>query len=135
VLGGWGSLLDVGIDPLKANMDTNVYGAYFATVHFAPLLLKSSYEKKSLVFLSSSFGSLNLADEIYESHVKLFGTQGHDPSAMYNVSKTALNRLGKELDQVLRPQGLPILLLHPGLVRTDMNAPGTLEVKESVEGM
>jgi NADP-dependent 3-hydroxy acid dehydrogenase YdfG len=89
VLSGWGSLLEAGIDGLKDNMDINVYGAYYTALYFTPLLLKSKYEKKSLVFLSSNFASLTLADEIYASHVKLFGTPGHDPTALYNISKVS----------------------------------------------
>lgn len=52
-----------------------------------------------------------------------------------NINKTALNRLGKELDTVLARQGLPVLLVHPGLVKTDMNAYGDIEVPESATGM
>jgi NAD(P)-dependent dehydrogenase (short-subunit alcohol dehydrogenase family) len=135
VLDGWGSVLEAGIKGLESNMQTNVYGAYYTAQSFTPLLLKSTYAKKSLVFLSSSFGSLELATATFESHIVLFGTKDHEPTALYNISKTALNRLGKELDTVFRPQGLPILLVHPGLVRTDMNGPGTIEADESVAGM
>jgi NAD(P)-dependent dehydrogenase (short-subunit alcohol dehydrogenase family) len=83
VLSGWGNPLEVGISALKQNIDTNLYGAYFTAVHFAPLLLKSNYKHKALVFLSSSFGSLALADEIKASH----GVPEYDPSALYNISK------------------------------------------------
>lgn len=90
VLSGWGSPLEAGIDGLKSNIETNVYGAYHTAVHFAPLLLKSSYKNKALVFLSSSFASLALADEILQSHAVTFGTVGYDPTALYNVSKVCL---------------------------------------------
>jgi NAD(P)-dependent dehydrogenase (short-subunit alcohol dehydrogenase family) len=83
VLAGWGNPLEVGFNALKQNIDTNLYGPYFTAVQFAPLLLKSTYKNKALVFLSSSFGSLGLADEIKASH----GVPGYDPSALYNVSK------------------------------------------------
>lgn len=52
-----------------------------------------------------------------------------------NTKQTALNRLGKELDTVLARQGLPVLLVHPGLVKTDMNAYGNIEVPESATGV
>ncbi|PTB43756.1 hypothetical protein M441DRAFT_24047 [Trichoderma asperellum CBS 433.97] len=134
VLSGFGNLLDVGAQPLIENMTTNVYGAYHVAVAFVPLLLKSKYERKSLVFLSSSFASMQLADEITAVHEEAFG-KGFDATALYNVSKTALNRLGKELDTVLARQGLPVLLVHPGLVKTDMNAYGNIEVPESATGV
>lgn len=86
VLQGFGNLLDVGAQPLIENMTTNVYGAYYVAAAFAPLLLKSKYERKSLVFLSSSFASLQLADEITAAHEEAFG-KGFDATALYNVSK------------------------------------------------
>ncbi|KAM0521363.1 hypothetical protein ACHAPE_002843 [Trichoderma viride] len=134
VLNGFGNMLDVGAQSLVDNMTTNVYGAYHAAVAFAPLLLKSKYERKSLVFLSSSFASMQLADEIAAAHEEGIA-KGFDATAMYNISKTALNRLGKELDTVLARQGLPVLLLHPGLVKTDMNPFYEIEVPESAAGL
>ncbi|KAE9364059.1 NAD(P)-binding protein [Stipitochalara longipes BDJ] len=135
VLNGFGNILEVGIDGLKKNIDTNVYGAYYAAVEFAPLLLKSTYPKKSLVLLSSEYGSIALSSKVFTDHEKLFGVTGYDSTAMYNISKTALNRLGTELDHVLRPQGLPVLLVHPGLVKTDMNPFGDIDVAESAVGI
>lgn len=86
VLNGFGNLLDVGAQPLIENMTTNVYGAYHVAVAFAPLLLKSKYERKSLVFLSSSFASMQLVDEVTAVHEQAFG-KGFDATAMYNISK------------------------------------------------
>jgi len=90
VLKGFGNLLEVGIDGLKDNINTNVYGAYFAAVKFTPLLLKSQYAKKSLVLLSSEFGSLSLSDKVFADHEKGFGVSGYDVTAMYNISKVCL---------------------------------------------
>lgn len=87
VLSGWGSILEAGINGLKENIDINVYGAYYASLHFTPLLLKSQYKKKSLVLVTSNFASLAMADEIYQAHTQLFGTHGYEPTALYNVSK------------------------------------------------
>lgn len=92
VLSGFGNLLDVGAQPLIENMTTNVYGAYYVAAAFAPLLLKSKYEKKSLVFLSSSFASMQLADEITSVHEEAFG-KGFDATALYNVSKVKTSSL------------------------------------------
>jgi NAD(P)-dependent dehydrogenase (short-subunit alcohol dehydrogenase family) len=55
VLKGFGNILEVGIDSLKDNINTNLYGAYYAAVEFTPLLLRSKYSKKTLVFLTSEF--------------------------------------------------------------------------------
>ncbi|KAH8803435.1 hypothetical protein F5884DRAFT_903976 [Xylogone sp. PMI_703] len=132
---GRGNLLEVGVEALKENIDTNVYGAYYTAVEFSPFLLKSEFPKRSLVLMSSEFGSLELDEELFKSHAALFNTPDHDPTAMYNISKTALNRLGKELDQVLRRKGLPFILIHPGLVVTDMNPFGDIGVTESATGI
>jgi len=135
VLKGFGNIFDVGIEPLKESMDTNVYGAYYATVAFAPFLLRSKAPHKLLILLTSNFGSLGLSNAINAANQATFGTPGFDPTAIYNISKTALNRLGQEFDHVLRPQGVPVLLIHPGLVKTDMNAAGNIDIDESVTGM
>jgi len=134
VLKGFGNILEVGIDGLKENIDTNLYGAYYAAVEFSPFIIRSEYTKKSLVFLSSDFGSFGFSDQLLALHQADFGVT-YDPTALYNISKTALNRLGKELDIVLRPQGVPVLLVHPGLVKTSMNPGGKITAVESATGI
>lgn len=89
VLNGFGNILDVGAQSLIDNMTTNVYGAYYTAIAFAPLLLKSKFERKSLVFISSSFASMQLADEVTASHEEHMA-KGFDATAMYNVSKVNL---------------------------------------------
>ncbi|KIM95707.1 hypothetical protein OIDMADRAFT_59488 [Oidiodendron maius Zn] len=135
VSNGFGNLLDVGIQGLKDNFDVNVFGAYYAAVAFVPLLLKSTYTKKSLVLLSSTFGSLALSTQILAAHEKIQGATGYDATALYNISKTALNQLGVQLDHVLRPQGVLVLLVHPGIVSTDMNPFGGISPEESASGI
>jgi NAD(P)-dependent dehydrogenase (short-subunit alcohol dehydrogenase family) len=65
-------------------METNVYGAYHAAVAFSPFLLKSGFQNKSLVFVSSTFASFTLP--IFEEHTN-YGMPDCDPTAMYNISK------------------------------------------------
>lgn len=53
----------------------------------------------------------------------------------YRASKAALNAVGKSLSIDLKPEGIVVLILHPGWVRTDMGGPnGNLTVAESVGG-
>lgn len=85
-MNGFGNLLEVGIQPLIENITTNVYGAYYTATEFVPLLLKSKYERKSLVLLSSSFASMELSDDISATHEEAFGGD-YDAIAMYNISK------------------------------------------------
>jgi NAD(P)-dependent dehydrogenase (short-subunit alcohol dehydrogenase family) len=87
VLNGFGNILEVGIDGLKDNINTNLYGAYYAAAEFVPLLLKSKYAKKALVLLSSEYGSIALSSKVFADHEKLFSVTGYDSTAMYNISK------------------------------------------------
>lgn len=69
------------------------------------------------------------------SRVSLFAEAGSDDIA-YRVSKTALNRVFQALAKDLTPEGLPVLMLTPGWVRTDMGGPeAPLAVDDSVRGM
>ena len=54
----------------------------------------------------------------------------------YRSAKAGLNAAGRSLALDLAPEGISVLLLHPGWVKTDMggdNAP--LEIPESIDGM
>jgi len=135
VLTSIGNILDVGVEGLKSNLDTNFYGAYLASVEFTPFLLNSDYSRRCLVLVSSSFGSLTLSDELYEQHAQVLGTPDFHAFASYDISKTALNGLGKELWHVLHRKKVGVLLLHPGLVKTDMNRMGDITVEQSVSGL
>ena len=131
VLKGFGNILEVGIDVLKENIDVNLYGAYLATQAFVPFLEKSSEAKLS--YISTDFASFALP--IFEGHSQAFGTEGYDPTGSYNISKTALNRLGHEFHGILKPKGIAVLLIDPGQVKTDLNPWGQIEIEESAMGM
>jgi hypothetical protein len=49
--------------------------------------------------------------------------------------QTAEARLALEFDLELRPQGVPFLVVHPGLVKTDMNQLGNITVDTSTSGL
>jgi NAD(P)-dependent dehydrogenase (short-subunit alcohol dehydrogenase family) len=69
------------------------------------------------------------------SRVSQFAEAGSDDIA-YRVSKTALNRVFQALAKDLTPSGIPVLMLTPGWVRTDMGGPeAPLAVDDSVRGM
>lgn len=54
----------------------------------------------------------------------------------YRSSKAALNAAMKSLAIDLKPRGIPVLLLHPGWVRTRMGGPnGLIDPPESIAGM
>jgi NAD(P)-dependent dehydrogenase (short-subunit alcohol dehydrogenase family) len=54
----------------------------------------------------------------------------------YRASKAALNSVGKSLAIDLRPHGVAVALLHPGMVKTDMVGPGgQVEPEVAAEGL
>ncbi len=90
------------------------------TEAFTQHLAKS--HRKLLVNISSSMGSIseNLSGSYYS----------------YRASKAALNMLMKSAGIDLAPQGIKVLLLHPGWVKTRMGGEqAAIEPSESIAGM
>ena len=64
------------------------------------------------------------------------GPTRHEPHQKrpngYRMSKTALNAAGRSLAHDLQSRGFPVVLLHPGYVRTQMTeGRGFMEADES----
>ena len=54
----------------------------------------------------------------------------------YRSSKAAVNQVGKSLSIDLHEQGVKVVMLHPGYVRTDMtNGNGLIDKEQSVTGL
>lgn len=53
----------------------------------------------------------------------------------YRVSKTAVNMVGRNLMHELRPRGVAVALLHPGLVATDMTGGHGVTPAASASGL
>jgi NAD(P)-dependent dehydrogenase (short-subunit alcohol dehydrogenase family) len=93
---------------------------------FLPNLLNSV--QKKMVFISSMAGSISLR-----------GSQPHHKTGgpyIYRTSKAALNAAVKAIGFDLRAEGVSVVALHPGWVKTETggwDAPGSPE--ESVEAM
>ena len=95
----------------------------------APLMVTQSIidnvkkgSDKKIYFLSSQLGSIadNTSGGMY----------------MYRSSKTGLNQVVKSLSVDLKPQGITVVSLHPGWVKTDMGGPNApVSIDESIEGM
>ena len=95
----------------------------------APLMITQSIienvkksSAKKIYFLSSQLGSIaeNTSGGMY----------------IYRSSKTGLNQVVKSLSVDLKPQGITVVSLHPGWVKTDMGGPNaTVSIDESVRGM
>jgi len=85
-------------------MAVNVKGPLLVTQAFYPNI-KASRQRK-IVAISSTTGSLT---QPYP------GTNG----VFYRASKAALNREMQVMAEVARPDGVSVLILHPGVVRTE----------------
>ena len=53
----------------------------------------------------------------------------------YRMSKAAVNAAGVSLAHDLRERGVGVLLLHPGMVATDMTGGRGITVEQSVDGL
>lgn len=117
------SLDDVGTAAGQASIrrqfEVNALGPLMLAAALAPRLRDGS----RLAFLTSRMGSI--ADN---------GSGGHYG---YRMSKAALNMAGKSLAIDLKPRGIAVALLHPGLVRTRMVNfnPQAIPPEEAVRGL
>lgn len=97
----------------RRTFDTNVFGLIAITQAFLPLLHASSAGR--IVNVSSILGSVTLhgdpASPIYDFKLPA-----------YNVSKSAVNAWTVQLAHELRDTRIKVNAIHPGYVRTDMNA-------------
>ena len=53
----------------------------------------------------------------------------------YRASKTAVNMIGTNLMHELKPRGIAVALLHPGLVATDMTNMNGISPEDSARGL
>jgi len=100
-------------DAWRKTFDTNVFGLIAVTQAFLPLLHKSPSAR--IVNVSSLLGSLTLHSQpgspIYDFKVPA-----------YNVSKSAVNAWTVQLAYELKDSKIKVNTIHPGYVKTDMNA-------------
>jgi NAD(P)-dependent dehydrogenase (short-subunit alcohol dehydrogenase family) len=104
----------------RDTFDTNLFGVIATTQAFLPLLRKAPAAR--IVNVSSLLGSLSAhvdpGSGIYDFKVPA-----------YNVSKSALNAWTVHLAHELRDTPHKVNAIHPGSVKTDMNANGELDVE------
>jgi NAD(P)-dependent dehydrogenase (short-subunit alcohol dehydrogenase family) len=105
------------------DMDYDGLSEALAVNSIAPLRIANAFlpnvkaAKGKIIALSSQMGSMQSAAS---------------DSLAYRVSKAALNRLMRGLASELKPQGIPVLIVHPGWVKTEMGGEGaTLSPEES----
>ncbi|MEJ1096424.1 MULTISPECIES: SDR family oxidoreductase [unclassified Pseudoxanthomonas] len=110
------------LDAWRTTFETNLFGVISVTQAFLPLLHRSPSGR--IVNVSSLLGSIALHNDptspIYDFKIPA-----------YNVSKTALNAWTIQLAYELRDSAIKVNTIHPGYVKTDMNAgEGELEVAD-----
>jgi NAD(P)-dependent dehydrogenase (short-subunit alcohol dehydrogenase family) len=105
----------------RETFDTNVFGLVATTQAFLPLLKKAPAAR--IVNVSSLLGSVSAHQDpsspIYDFKVPA-----------YNVSKSAVNAWTVQLAHELRDTPIKVNAVHPGSVKTDMNAGGDLDVAD-----
>lgn len=87
---------------LTEQFEVNAVGPLRLTIALRPHLKKGS----KVALITSRMGSVS-----DNNTGRMYG---------YRMSKAALNMAGKGLSRDLAPEGIAVLLLHPGYVRTDM---------------
>lgn len=110
--------VDVDLAVVREALETNVLGAWQATLAFLPLLRRSAHPR--VVMVSSEGGSL--------------ASMGGGTPA-YSVSKAALNALTRVLAGDLRQDGVLVNAVCPGWTATDMGGPGGRPVPEGARSV
>ena len=105
------------------------------------------YEDMVLQFRVNSLGPLRvteaLADNIVDggkvgivsSRVGSIADNGSGGYYGYRASKAAVNQIGMNLAHELRPRGIAVALLHPGMVATTMTGRQGIDPAEAASGL
>jgi NAD(P)-dependent dehydrogenase (short-subunit alcohol dehydrogenase family) len=113
------TLEDLDFDSIREQFEVNALGALRVTHTLLPHLKAGA----KVVLMTSRMGSI--ADN----------TSGG--SYGYRMSKVALSMAGKSLSHDLKPRGIAVAILHPGLVQTRMTnfTSGGITPETSVKGL
>lgn len=112
--------LDITAEQFRGVLDVNVVGPLLLVQQLASNLRAA---QGKVANISSQVGSFVVAQRI-----------GRDVA--YTTSKAALNMVTVKQSQVLRADGVTVICLHPGWVRSDMGGKGAdLEPSEAAAGI
>lgn len=113
------SALDMDFDGVLDLVNVNTLGPLRVVHAFLPLLRQG--ERPRIAMMSSVLGSMALEGTF---------------NVGYRVSKAGLNKIVQCLADDLKPEGIPVISMHPGWVRTDMGGPDApVGVEESAAGI
>jgi len=111
------SLDDLDVDSIRRQFEVNA----LAPLRVTRALLPNLGEGSKVAILTSRMGSI--ADN---------GSGGYYG---YRMSKAAVNMAGVSLARDLRGRGIAVLLLHPGMVATEMTGGSGIPVQESAANL
>ncbi len=101
------SVMSLDADAFMTVMRVNAVGPMLLTRALAPNVIAGAGK---VVNISSQVGSMEVAQRI-----------GRDVS--YTASKAALNMITVKFAVALKPDGVTVVAMHPGFLRTDMGGP------------
>ncbi len=112
-------LSNLDLDSLRRQFEVNA----IAPLNFTKALLPCLSQGSKVAFMTSRMGSIE--------------DNSSGGSYGYRMSKVALSMAGKSLSHDLKPQGIAVAILHPGLVQTRMTnfTPSGITTEESVKGL
>lgn len=108
---------DIDYDAMEDQYRVNTLGPLRVTEALADNLVEGS----KVAIVSSRVGSIE--------------DNGSGGNYGYRASKAAVNMVGTNLMHELRPRGIAVALLHPGLVATDMTNATGIPPAESASGL
>lgn len=113
------TLENLDFDSIREQFEVNALGALRVTHALLPKLKPGA----KIVLMTSRMGSI--------------GDNTSGSSYGYRMSKVALAMAGKSLALDLKPRGIAVAILHPGLVQTRMTnfSSGGITPEQSVKGL
>lgn len=112
------ALADTDMDAVREEFEVNTLGPLRVCQALAPMISDGG----KLAIVSSDLGSIANADR----------ATGYG----YNLSKAAVNMVGKMLSIELASRDIAVILLHPGYVATDMTSyAGPVNAVDSASGL
>lgn len=122
VFDGQHSVRDLNFSQALDTFSINTFGPLRAIQAYLQRLLRSNNPRVALV--SSIYGSMSAEDATVSTNIA------------YRASKSALNKLVQGIATDLRRDGVTVIALEPGWVKTSMGGPNApLTVHESVSGI
>ena len=108
---------DLDFERMRRQFEVNALGALRVTSALGGHLAEGS----KIILITSRMGSIE--------------DNGSGSYYGYRMSKAALNMAGVNLAHDFRSKGIPVAILHPGMVATEMTGRNGIPVSESAEGL